>query len=561
MIAYQLYEDMAGMPSTYHHLRVRLFMEQSRLLRWGDKLGLIEDRFVVPSQILRLDRNLIIDVLFEIQSALTGCAALQTAYDMIVPSKSNVLPSLESSIQKSFRERFLEKTLAVVEKSKEAPKPMGWALGKQDDFERLIERLIGFNDSIEGLLAKDTMEDLRDSQYQANMLTLQLHDKVDQLLEFSKALDLRRQTLVPNVAQGGLLLTSGPPTSGAGSGIARLAKFKARDIQISHESGSQHHLLLDGRALELANTSRNGRTNGHYQGKSIWVEWREPLAREDYQRGGRLDYVVEDRIGRLAALLNVRDKPPEFGTPFCLGYVKHYDDPSCQYGLVYETPQDCGNTTAPVSLNELLAGSRPSLTKRVALAHALARCMMYLHSVNWLHKGFRSSNIVFPSTSDSAPDLAAPMLAGFDYARPDFEEEVTEAPPAYTKHDIYRHPTTLGIDRERTVKSHDIYSLGVVMVEIAHWRKIDDVLKLTDSEAQATRAIRGARKMLLAEQHLKDVAGSAGETYRDAVRICLAGGSALGIQVNDDESDQNVGVAIQRTFSEMVVDMLGNARI
>lgn len=562
IIAYQLYEDMAGMPSAYHHLRIRLFIEQSRLLRWGDKLGLIEDRFVIPSQILRLNRNLIIDVLFEIQSALTGCAALQSSYDTIVPPKGQEVPSLVSNTQKGLRERLLEKTMAVVEKSKQAPRRLGWALGRQEDFERLINKTIGFNHSIEGLLAKEMMEDLHASQHQANMLTLQLHDKVDQLLEFSRALDLRRETLIFNDADGPLL---GDPTlpmpDGTGSDIARLAKFKARDIQICHQRGPHRDLLLEESAVEHAQTSRSGRLSGRYHGRSIWVEWREPLAREYGRNAANLDHIIQDRIGRLAALLNIRDKPSEFGAPFCFGYVEHRDESSCQYGLVYETPQKFGSETAPVSLNELLAGPRPSLTKRIALSHALARCMMYLHSVNWLHKGFRSSNVLFFPTTDSEPALAEPVLAGFDYARPDFEEEMTETPPAYMKHDIYRHPSTLGIDRERTVKSHDIYSLGVVMVEIAHWRKIDKILNLTDSEVYAIRVIREARRILLSKQQLDEVEGSAGEIYRDVVQTCLVGGSSLGIQENDEESNRNVGAAIQYNFSKTVVDKLSKLKI
>jgi len=55
------------MPLEYEFLRTRLRIEQSRFEILGDKIGLAEDLLEGPSRTLKLNRNLILDVLFEIQ--------------------------------------------------------------------------------------------------------------------------------------------------------------------------------------------------------------------------------------------------------------------------------------------------------------------------------------------------------------------------------------------------------------------------------------------------------------------------------------------------------------
>jgi serine/threonine protein kinase len=136
---------------------------------------------------------------------------------------------------------------------------------------------------------------------------------------------------------------------------------------------------------------------------------------------------------------------------------------------MYEKPYGTPPEAKPVSLLDLVTIDMvPSLTKRINLAHAIAQGLMYLHSVNWLHKSLRSNSILFFPTTGADLGYASPIISGFDYARPDFPGEVTERPKAHSKHDIYRHPSTLTGARQRSTKSHDIYSLGIVLIEIAY---------------------------------------------------------------------------------------------
>jgi hypothetical protein len=66
----------------------------------------------------------------------------------------------------------------------------------------------------------------------------------------------------------------------------------------------------------------------------------------------------------------------------------------------------------------------------------IARCLFYLHSVNWLHKGFRSEDLL--CFQHPKRDITAHLsLTGFEYARPAHNDEVTEATPSMPSWEIY----------------------------------------------------------------------------------------------------------------------------
>jgi len=550
---------MEGMPAAYQHQRLRMRIEQTRFLEWGDKVGLIEEALDRSSRVLHLNRNLLVDLLLEVQALFKSCAAMGSKYDPIVNLKEPVFAGSETPSQKgppNKTDTLMRKTLGIFEKTKELPERLQWAMVKQKDFETLISRLIGYNDSIENLLDKVTTKDLQISQYQTNLAMLQLNDKVDQLMDISRAMKIPSQSPVSptmtSISQG---IDAAAGYAEATADVVLLAEFKA---QLNSKDDSNEELKpLNFKSLRLGSIKAN-RSEAIYEGNAVWVEWKEGSREANEQASLSLD--ILRRVQKLAILLKLPNKPPQFRAPMCVGYLEDHNDR--RYGFVYEKPPAVSPSTPPVSLLELLtAGRRPSLTRRIALANALARCLMYLHSVNWLHKGFRSSNIVFFPESDHEPDYGVPILAGFDYARPDSVGELTEAPPSYSEHDIYRHSSTLGVNRERYSKSHDIYSLGVVLIEVAFWQQIHTFLELPVSQRPSDKTIRAARRTLRSDNTFKELEGLVGETYKGVVERCILGGHYIGLKEDSDETDQHVGADIQRVFSEEVVDKLGMIRL
>ena len=128
-------------------------------------------------------------------------------------------------------------------------------------------------------------------------------------------------------------------------------------------------------------------------------------------------------------------------------------------------------------------------------------------------------------------------------------------------HDFVSHPAVLSRTSSRSQKSHDIYSLGVVLVEIACWQSIDTVMDMPKDPKAARSKIRKVRGKLLEEENLNAIAANVGEVYREVVRRCLSGGAELGIQESANETDAEVGASMQEVFSERIVNKLGAIKI
>lgn len=127
-------------------------------------MGLIEEALDRSSRVLHLNRNLLVDLLLEVQALFKSCAAMGSKYDPIVNLKEPVFAGSETPSQggpPNKTDTLMRKTLGIFEKTKELPERLQWAMVKQKDFETLISRLIGYNDSIENLLDKVTMKDLQ----------------------------------------------------------------------------------------------------------------------------------------------------------------------------------------------------------------------------------------------------------------------------------------------------------------------------------------------------------------------------------------------------------------
>jgi serine/threonine protein kinase len=309
------------------------------------------------------------------------------------------------------------------------------------------------------------------------------------------------------------------------------------------------------------------------------VEWKE----YDRQRPGDLSppkKVIFERVRKLAALLNHTPKPEAFRTPHCLGFfdkasvngIEDEDEDilNMRLGLVFERPIDEGlhASLPPISLHELLQTSRkPRVTDRVKLAHAISNCLLYLHAVNWLHKGLRSHNIIFFRTTTGRVDYAKPYLSGFDFSRPARADEMTDIPGPGddAEYDLYRHPNaqcTNPEERERFKKSFDIYSLGVLLVEIANWATVEKVLGIDMNAARGRPSIAlRVRESLLAEEQIAELGACMGAVYEAAAQKCITGGRDLGLSDNDDETNDAVAARLSMVLHEDVVKPLGDIRI
>ena len=552
------------MPRAYQHLRVRLRVEQTRLLNWGEKVGIVEDLFEEPSKSLRLDRNLVFDVLLEIQTLFRSCVKITDKYDPIVPSKQINSDSEISSDPRHPRgtKSILRKLLSITEGAPQMRSRLLWAIIKQDTFKSIVEKLIGYNDAIEALLDSKSVNELQAMQRQTYMVMLQLNSKVDELRQMSLAMHIPTQPLAQPMRTLSRATTFVTERKEENSMLASLADFKAQRGLVEQEGATVQAELIKRGDLTFRSSSSN-QSVAIYRDALVWLEWKTYAA--DGRYPSWWEAMVENRVKQLVTLLASRNKPKQFRAPQCLGYFYHQSEEEQKYGLVYEMPSRVPQATplrAPVSLLELMRTTKmPSLTKRKDLASSICQSLMYLHSVNWLHKGIRSSKIIFFVSEGEKVAFAEPTLSGFEYARPDTSGEATEPTPQYSHEDIYKHPETMNGVPARSKKSYDIYSLGVVLAEIAHWRSIYELYPLPRERKAARVTVKRVRDFLLTSDFLESTDGAVGEVYVEAMRKCLMGGEEIGLYKKTEETEPEVGAAMLQVYSTEVVAKIGDIQL
>lgn len=595
VLGYELFTDISGMPAKYRHLRTRLRIEQSRLLIWAEKVGLVEDLLEEPSRMISMNKNLILDVLLEVQAAFKAAVKVTTVYDEMVPRKGPPPASANGTGSSLTQISILRRTLEHLEKPSKVIARLEWAMIKQEKFEQLIVTLIGYNDRIESFLDRSALDEIRVNQERSNLLLLQVTDQVVQLQALIDAMriDSRDGGRDPAEATLNFSRTStlaehqDNPDSSSSTSFADLVKFKLRR-KVGDGNSEDLQMLLNSKHLFPQGVPENEqRSTTKLYGKSLWVEWGEPVP--EIPTIPNLAQIFEQRVASLASMLG-SEKPSSFRGPHCLGYLRQEDGFSdgsggLRYGLVYdasfcltETEKGEGQSAQIRSLRDVLRSNRkPSLTIRSSLSCKLAESLMYLHAVNWLHKGIRSDSIMFCSSA-AAPwsdsNLDSPILSGFEFSRPDTQQEVTiKMATTRAEHDLYRHPDLLYHPELRFQKSHDIYSLGLVLLEIAFWQPVEQLAHIDlnlDLDQKSQKGGSRARSSLIQpmREHLitrsfrgypslkEALAGEMGDAYAEAVWRCLRGGLDLGIVPKADEADPQTGAKIQQAFHDEVLKRL-----
>ncbi|KAI9861618.1 MAG: hypothetical protein M1813_005228 [Trichoglossum hirsutum] len=179
-------------------------------------------------------------------------------------------------------------------------------------------------------------------------------------------------------------------------------------------------------------------------------------------------------------------------------------------GLLYLLPADTELATDayPISLNEILNDD-------ITRDHTAD---LGLLATSWLHKGIRSHDVLFFSTG-----LTQPRLAGFDNSRPDHPAEVSvRVAKSNRTFDSYRHPEYYSTQTTRW-KKFDIFSLGVVLMEVAFWGAAGELhgmwLGRPPTDRDELAGFWGALKGRFVEM----LGARVGAAYKEAVKACLVG--------------------------------------
>lgn len=224
---------------------------------------------------------------------------------------------------------------------------------------------------------------------------------------------------------------------------------------------------------------------------------------------------------RLASLLRLAGKSELRTLPF-VGYIeKPFMEPP-QYAFLFQYPGRALEQS-PVSLHEMLSSESHdvSLEDRFATAKAVATSLWTLHTDNWVHKSIRSQSVVFFLEQGGIIACRDPYLVDFEYSRP-ANQNTTWTWDQDEEKNLYRHPERQGPPTRSFDKTHDVYALGVVLLEIGLWQTAFEIRKhAKQAREPAVRFDRYDLKEAFIAVARQRLSRTMGLSYRDAFLTCL----------------------------------------
>lgn len=245
-----------------------------------------------------------------------------------------------------------------------------------------------------------------------------------------------------------------------------------------------------------------------------YIERRSDEAKQKYE------------LRRIASVFHSSDLP-SMHLISCVGFIDDYESDRCF--LVYNLPdmKFSDNQAIPTLADALERQTRMSLEDRYRIAVEVATAVFEIHAAGWVHKSIRSDNILVQvseakkGTKEDAK-VGTSYLIGFEAARPLVEgsEQRPEMDPVKRK---YHHPERQGgIDSqvEKFDIRHDMYSTGVVLIEIGYRKTIREIFSASSapSEPQPGEAELNHKRLLDYARRLSDKMGS---KYAKVALLCL----------------------------------------
>ncbi|ATZ55129.1 hypothetical protein BCIN_11g04170 [Botrytis cinerea B05.10] len=533
--AYSLFTTASNLSRDSEKLICKIKIEEMRLLVWGREWGVLEGRF--EEELKREEgignerlRGLAMEILSELYRTITDFQRLREKYGVVEESGGRDMIEGRESCDREVEKEKGGFGIGKLNLRSEMSKRVKWVISDKEKFTVLLQDLKDYNNGLEQLFPPSRLATLHRTW--TNELLQGAHRDLGKLKDLEAA------------------------SSGVYPALNVSANLKQLRINLDEKETKNfkptYTLKIQRHALVVKN-SQMGRTHGQYRNPSlaepqeIIVEWVE-YEKEDLD--ARLNHLR--RIDDLARMIHsASDRHPDLHTIDCLGYTD--DSTSSRYGLIYRSLSSSSST-----LNYLITSNdfrTPDLGDRFKLAHTLSVALWSLHSLDWLHKNLCSSNILFfPSAytnstriskeRENVPDISTPYLLGFDASRPDQMGEMSIASRNPTAADLHRHPSSLhssSCPRKEYCKSFDIYSLGLILLEIGLWKTLQMYHKPHYSAEKF-------RDKIVVQNLVPGLGSKVGRGYREVVERCLG--------VREDVNGVEAG-----TLMEFVVGRLEGLRV
>ncbi|KAI9862498.1 MAG: hypothetical protein M1813_004349 [Trichoglossum hirsutum] len=484
--AYAFFTSAKNLGRDSERLVCKIRIEEARLMAWGREWGVVEGKLEAHLASGKGHneglKQLAASILKQLHETITDFNKLQDRYglreDPTDADEKGSVRSPEPSTSSRLRDGLKLRAR--------------WVISDRDKFGVLLVDLKDFNDGLERLFPPS-----RIASFQRTW--------TNELL----------QTASRDIDQLNLLETA---SNGVYPQLNTFASLKQLRINLD-ERALQPTKFKASTTLKIPKHLLNFSEGG---GKRVTAEYQknhdesspQPVIIEwiDYEEGLDLDarLVLYQRVDNLARMVHsASNRHPDLHTLDCVGYFD--DSQHTRYGLIYKTPPNC--TNEPLTLSSLILDSSvatPDLGDRFRLAHTLSIALWSFHSLDWLHKTFCSENVLF---FHGSKNLGYPYVTGFDSSRPDHLDEMTVASNNDIGQDLYRHPDSLGVWRQSYRKSFDIYSLGLVLLEIGLWKSLKNFHK-----PKYTPTVFREKVM---QSLVPGLGHKTGALYRDVVMACL----------------------------------------
>ncbi|OQE16145.1 hypothetical protein PENSTE_c025G08877 [Penicillium steckii] len=603
--AYQYYAKAVGMPDEYRYCRIRLQIEQQRFLNFGLEAGVLYTDGTL-CETLRSSSSLLLAVLAEIKTLFEEFAKRNGKYEqaqgqdrwngerepetdlvtLICPPVDD--PDSASFVSDEKKHQHLNKlrrtVQGIVQTGKNLrtialePKRLIWASVDKSSFESLITKLGALNSFLTSLLDSARVEKLQLTMDTSYNEILQIRDDIKGLSGLVEALSSGTDERVSSPS--GAILHDTPIRQSflremetqkkKQRYLKRLAQVKIRYKQIGGQMSTD--IVIPGRKrLDLLDFNFKSASidqefpeshiSAGYDDRNVLIEWSSYHSIQ--QHTDLADSRLEDRIRLLTNLL-CDEIPAVFRLPPCLGYLSYNHDDQTWFGIVFERPPNHAISQVVTLRELLLQQSVPSLSARISLCATLAGCVHTFHTVDWVHKGLRSEKIAFFQRPLFSVDITEPFILGYELSRPNILDELSEKPRFNPREDIYRHPFAQSSQSSGDYrKSYDIYSLGILFIEIATWKPIEKFLGFENLNSAKPSELIAVQKRLLGEDApdncLQHISSILGDSYKEIVELCLRA-DEVERPVYDGETRTSMAVRLQRTLEQNVVRKLGDMK-
>lgn len=235
-------------------------------------------------------------------------------------------------------------------------------------------------------------------------------------------------------------------------------------------------------------------------------------------------YVIKKTVQELAYLLSPLEVT-NCSLPQCTALICHT---SVKYTYALSLPEA---HLTPISLRSKYDEKEVSLSVKISYARALCRAIMFLHTANSVHKNIRPENIIVSKRSSSGEKKLC--LIGLEQIRAELAHSALRPDMEWYKN-LYRHHSRQGLLMQEFYQmQHDMYSLGVCLLELGLWYSFvvtdysgglqtpmpNPKLELDGLEKGKIRAKVVQDKFIdMANNHLP---AKAGNVYTDVVLSCL----------------------------------------